>query len=72
MFKYGRVDICSLQQLLGHEGIATTEIYTPVDKIQLQAAVKTNPIAMMFNWVYYWLSTYNGKLTYLEFSLIST
>lgn len=27
MYKYGRVDIRSLQQILGHESVATTEIY---------------------------------------------
>lgn len=49
MYKYGHVDIRSLQQLLGHESIATTETYTHVDKSQLQAAVNSNPLAMMFN-----------------------
>lgn len=49
MYKYGRVDIRSLQQLLGHESIATTEIYTHVDEGQLQAAVNANPLAMMFS-----------------------
>ncbi len=49
MYKYGRVDIRSLQQLLGHESIATTEIYTHVDESQLQAAVNSNPLAMMCN-----------------------
>ena len=49
MYKYGHVDIRSLQQLLGHESIATTEIYTHVDDGQLQAAVNANPLAMMFS-----------------------
>lgn len=49
MYKYGHVDIRSLQQLLGHESIATTEIYTHVDDSQLQAAVNANPLAMMFS-----------------------
>ncbi|MDF2588493.1 MAG: putative site-specific recombinase [Anaerocolumna sp.] len=49
MNKYGRVDIRSLQQLLGHESIATIDIYTHVDESQLQAAVNSNPLAMMFN-----------------------
>lgn len=48
MYKYGHVDIRSLQQLLGHKSIATTEIYTHVDDSQLQAAVNANPLAMMF------------------------
>ena len=49
MYKYGHVDIHSLQQILGHESIATTEIYTHVDEAQLQAAVNANPLAMMFS-----------------------
>lgn len=49
MYKYGRVDIRSLQQILGHESVATTEIYTHIDEHQLQSAVNSNPLAMMFN-----------------------
>jgi len=37
------------QQILGHESIATTEIYTHIDEHQLQSAVNSNPLAMMFN-----------------------
>ncbi|MBU3174894.1 tyrosine recombinase XerC [Clostridium estertheticum] len=49
MYKYGRVDIRSLQQILGHESVATTEIYTHIDEHKLQSAVNSNPLAMMFN-----------------------
>jgi site-specific recombinase XerD len=49
MYKYGNVDIRSLEQILGHESIATTEIYTHIDEHQLQSAVNSNPLAMMFN-----------------------
>lgn len=49
MYKYGKVDLRSLQQILGHESVATTEIYTHVDDSQLQSAVNSNPLAIMFN-----------------------
>lgn len=49
MYKYGRVDIRSLQQILRHESVATTEIYTHIDEHQLQSAVNSNPLSMMFN-----------------------
>ena len=49
MYKYGHVDIRSLQMILGHESVATTEIYTHIDESQLQAAVNSNPLAMMFS-----------------------
>ncbi|TEB12289.1 Tyrosine recombinase XerC [Pelotomaculum sp. FP] len=47
MYKYGRVDIRSLQHILGHESVATTEIYTHIDEHQLQSAVNSNPLAMI-------------------------
>lgn len=45
MYKYGNVDIRTLQELLGHESIATTEIYTHLDKQQLRDAVDSNPLS---------------------------
>lgn len=45
MYQYGDVDIRMLQQILGHESVATTEIYTHVDQKQLHEAVEKNPLA---------------------------
>jgi len=45
MYRYGKVDIRTLQELLGHESISTTEIYTHLDNGQLKDAVEKNPLS---------------------------
>ncbi len=45
MYKHGKVDIRSLQMILGHENVSTTQIYTRVDNESLREAVKLNPLS---------------------------
>ena len=45
MYKYGQVDIRTLQAILGHQSVATTQIYTHVDEESLHDAVSKNPLS---------------------------
>ncbi|NLZ56683.1 MAG: tyrosine recombinase XerC [Clostridiaceae bacterium] len=45
MYQYGKVDIRQLQFLLGHESVATTEIYTHINTAELHQAVDSNPLS---------------------------
>ncbi|SHI94362.1 tyrosine recombinase XerC [Lutispora thermophila] len=48
MYKYGNVDIRALQQILGHESVATTQIYTHIDDERLRQAMRSNPLSKEF------------------------
>lgn len=45
MYQYGNVDIRALQEVLGHESISTTEIYTHVANEQVRKALEDNPLS---------------------------
>ena len=49
LYKHGHVDIRALKEILGHESLNTTQIYTHIDDQQLQTAVNTNPLAGIVN-----------------------
>jgi len=45
MYTHGEVDIRTLQEILGHESVATTEIYTHINNAKLKDAVSRNPLS---------------------------
>ncbi|WP_322173712.1 tyrosine recombinase XerC [Acutalibacter caecimuris] len=45
MYRYGDVDIRVLQDILGHENLGTTEIYTHTSNQQMEDAINSNPLA---------------------------
>lgn len=48
MYQYGNADLRSLQEILGHTSVATTEIYTHCSNNQLERTINANPLASMF------------------------
>ena len=45
MYQYGNVDIRVLKDILGHENLGTTEIYTHLSSKQMEEAAKANPLS---------------------------
>lgn len=44
MYQQGNVDVLLIKEILGHENLATTEIYTHIVDSQLKDAVDSNPL----------------------------
>ena len=45
MYQHGGVDVRVLKEVLGHENLATTEIYTHLSSEQMKKAADSNPLA---------------------------
>ena len=45
MYQYGDVDILLIKEILGHENLSTTEVYTHIVDSQLKSAVDKNPLS---------------------------
>lgn len=49
MYQHGNVDIRVLKDILGHENLGTTEIYTHLSSKQIKQATDSNPLAKLKN-----------------------
>lgn len=47
MYKYGNVDIRTIQSILGHTSVATTQIYTHLDDEDIKLGISKNPISKL-------------------------
>ncbi|MDO5015226.1 MAG: tyrosine recombinase XerC [Clostridia bacterium] len=47
MYQYGDVDVLVLKEILGHENVSTTQIYTHVANEQIKNATSKNPLSSM-------------------------
>ena len=45
MYQHSGVDVLVLKDLLGHENLSTTEIYTHIENKQLREAISKNPLS---------------------------
>ncbi|MDO5036822.1 MAG: tyrosine recombinase XerC [Tissierellia bacterium] len=45
IYQYGHSDIRTVQEILGHESVATTNIYTHIDNQDIRQAIFDNPLA---------------------------
>ena len=47
MYQYGEVDVLLLKEILGHENLSTTQIYTHVSNEQIKNALSNNPLNIL-------------------------
>ena len=47
MMLSGGVDVKTVQEVLGHENLNTTQIYTHIENTELKIAAQANPLARL-------------------------
>lgn len=47
MYRHGDVDMLTLKEILGHESVSTTQIYTHINTQRLQDAVQSSPLSQI-------------------------
>ena len=47
MYRHGDVDMLALKEILGHEDVSTTQIYTHINTEKLRKAVRSSPLSSM-------------------------
>ena len=45
MYQHGDVDVLAIKEILGHESLSTTQIYTHVSNENMRSAMEQNPLA---------------------------
>ena len=45
MYQHGNVDVLAIKEILGHESLSTTQIYTHIVDEQLKMASEANPLS---------------------------
>lgn len=45
MYQEGHVDVLVLKEILGHQNLGTTEIYTHLSNRQMKEAAESNPLS---------------------------
>jgi site-specific recombinase XerD len=45
MFQYGGADVLTIKEILGHENVSTTQVYTHVDSSQIRDTQRSHPLS---------------------------
>lgn len=47
MYQYGKADMLTLKEILGHANVSTTQIYTHINQEELRRAAEASPLSQV-------------------------